>query len=852
MKINKIKLENIRSYSNQEIVFPDGSTILSGDIGCGKTSVLLAIEFALFGLQPGQKGSALLRNGTDEGKVILELEIEGSKVLIERRLKKSKTISQSFASIDGQERSVTEIKNKVLEILNYPKEFAKKTNLLYRFTVYTPQEEMKQIILENAETRLDTLRHIFGIDKYKRIRENTDLITSKLRENIRNLEGQIRDLEELKRKQEEKRISVNEISEKLIILKNELRQRKKERENLDVEIKEIEEKIKEKQNFEREMEKTKVMLIGKKENISNLEKEKSKIEFQISEIKSYISSQNPEKMQEDILVLKKELKTAKECQLSSELILKELDSKIKDKQKFEQEAETLKLKIKIKNSAMSDLQKEKEKYLSYIAEFNKVQFNPEDIGQIEKNIKLFDVALEQKNRAYLELLSKINNADSKINEILSSKKDISQLINCPTCFQEVPEEYKSNVLRKFEENILKLKKDIAVLSAEKESCLKEVDAIKTSLSNIKKELSEKEKLKIKMEDVAEKKKRIEELQKQESIFIRDIEESNKKIESLIQSSMLLGKCELEHEGKKKEYQALLSLEREKESAISSLQREIDKQSNQKMNVIEKEQSIIEIINKIKEINLDISLLETRASKLEESIFSLKRYDLLFEQKKRELNLSQQKEKQKEIEIASSEKEIEVTIKIIDDLKKEIDKKEKIKIKLLKSQEFEDWLSNGFTQMISFTERNIMLKLREEFSKLFNEWFNILVPENFAVRLDEDFTPIIEQQDFSLDYSFLSGGERTAIALAYRLALNQVINSLLSKIKTKSIVILDEPTDGFSEQQLDKMRDVLNQLKAEQLIIVSHESKIESFVDNIIKFTKEDGLTKVSSNFSKAL
>ena len=27
--------------------------------------------------------------------------------------------------------------------------------------------------------------------------------------------------------------------------------------------------------------------------------------------------------------------------------------------------------------------------------------------------------------------------------------------------------------------------------------------------------------------------------------------------------------------------------------------------------------------------------------------------------------------------------------------------------------------------------------------------------------------IIEQQDYELDYSFLSGGERTAIALAYR-------------------------------------------------------------------------------------
>ena len=54
MIIKKIKLENIRSYENTEVEFPSGSIVLAGDIGSGKTSILLGIEFALFGLQPGQ------------------------------------------------------------------------------------------------------------------------------------------------------------------------------------------------------------------------------------------------------------------------------------------------------------------------------------------------------------------------------------------------------------------------------------------------------------------------------------------------------------------------------------------------------------------------------------------------------------------------------------------------------------------------------------------------------------------------------------------------------------------------------------------------------------------------------
>jgi exonuclease SbcC len=189
MKIKKIILDNIRSYEHQEINFPEGSVLLSGDIGSGKTSILLGIEFALFGLQPGQKGSSILRNGQVQGGVTIEFEIEDKTIILERTLKKAKTISQDYCSIsiDGEKKevSVTELKNKVLELLNYPREFSKKQNLLYKFTVYTPQEEMKQIILEDSETRINTLRHVFGIDKYKKILENASILIAKVREEKR-------------------------------------------------------------------------------------------------------------------------------------------------------------------------------------------------------------------------------------------------------------------------------------------------------------------------------------------------------------------------------------------------------------------------------------------------------------------------------------------------------------------------------------------------------------------------------------------------------------------------------------------------------------------------------------------
>ena len=113
---------------------------------------------------------------------------------------------------------------------------------------------------------------------------------------------------------------------------------------------------------------------------------------------------------------------------------------------------------------------------------------------------------------------------------------------------------------------------------------------------------------------------------------------------------------------------------------------------------------------------------------------------------------------------------------------------------------QDWIEDKFLPLITITEKKVLAKIRVEFSDILSNWFNILVDLPLSIKLDEDFTPIITNQDYEIDYEFLSGGERTAVALAYRLALNQVLNSILSRIKTTDIVVLDEPTDGLHQSK----------------------------------------------------
>jgi len=676
MILKKITLNNIRSYENQEIDFTKGSTLLSGDIGSGKTSILLGIEFALFGLQPGQRGTSLLRNGSNEGGVKIEFEIENKNIIVERTLKRGKTVSQDYCAItvdnEKKETSVTELKSNVLELLNYPIEFSKKQNLLYKFTVYTPQEEMKQIILQDPTTRINTIRHVFGIDKYKRILENSSTITSKLREEKRRKEGMTATLEQDKSDFLDKKIELETKQQNLLLVEKELLSKTEQRKKIQEEIQEISKNIDEKRKFEQEIEKTELMLTNKRETISENNKLAEQIKVQIQELK-------------------------------------------------------------------------------------KLSFDKTLINEIEQEVLSIKKEKDKFNKKFLEISSQITSFNIKNEENKKIEQKFSDLEVCPTCLQNVDPIYRANVLNKIHNEFNRNKKALQELEQDKIQINKEINKLNSEILSREDKLNDLKILKIKLQGIQEKENRLSEIEKLNQSFTKDLELLDKHVESLKQS-----------------------------------------------------------------------------------VENLTKYDEIFQEKQKQLDEAIKQERSVEIKIAELKKEIDVFSKHIKELQDKIEKTQEIKRQLNYIIELEDWLSKNFTSLISHIEKNVMARLKIDFSSLFSKWFAMLVSDSFDVRLDDNFTPIIEQQDYEIDYAYLSGGERTAIALAYRLALNQVINSFLSKIKTKDLVILDEPTDGFSEQQLDKMRDVLQQLDVKQLILVSHEQKIESFVENIKRFKKENG------------
>ena len=679
MIFKKLTIQNIRSYENLTIEFPKGSVLLAGDIGSGKTSILLGLQFALFGLQPGQKGSSILRQGTDNAYASIELEIDEETITLERTIKQASngSITQDSNIItigtNREELSTSEMKDRVIRLLNYPKEFVKKSNLLYKFTVYTPQEEMKSIINEKPEIRLDTLRHIFGIDRYKRIKDNAQILLQKIKESIKIKEVLISELNLLK----EKFTSENE---KKIILARETNNLNLENQNL----------LKEKQEDENKLTSAQKLLDDKKQ-----------IESEITKVQAFLQG-------------KKDL----EIRTKKDLIL---------------------------------MQKE-------IHE--KIDFSPERLTAVTELLEKHKKQLEEKNSQFLKINSQISVLDSQKEVPLKIQERITSLGDCPTCYQAVSSEHKSRITKKTQFEI---------------------------------------------EDII---RELEQKIQRRQILIQDIEKEKDLIKGyeFDKNNFQQNKIKYEHQ-------------KTIETKIKSEAFVLDRITNE----------IIEFQNQIEQLRLKIQSFEQSQE--------------IFENIKRKFQETNEKNRIQEILLATKNKELEILKIRLTEFQEEINSKEKIREQINYLRGLQDWLQEKFLSMINLTENNVMAKLRNEFSSIFAEWFSMLVSESLSIRLDEEFTPIIQNQDYEIDYDFLSGGERTAVALAYRLALNQVLNSMLSNIKTKGVVILDEPTDGFASEQIDKMRDIFEQLKAEQTILVSHEEKIEGFVDHVIRIRKE-GISRI--------
>jgi exonuclease SbcC len=426
--IESIELKNWKTHNNTILYFQKGVNVLIGIMGAGKSSVLDAVSFALFGTFSALNSkrvslSNLITNRPkkeDNAKITLTFNVDGDTYKVIREITPKGSLARlekNGAYLQAQPTKVTEEIERLLKI-DYD---------TFSRVIYSEQNGLDYFLNLTKTERKREIDHMLGLDSFSTAEENTITLINNIRTLIEAKEADIA------------KVDIKELSnsyEKLVL----------EKENLEKEN----EKLKlDEEKYKLEIEKQKNIVEDLKRKLN----EKRKLESEISNLQGNISN------------IDKEIKKLSVQKLDAHELKLALDSARKKEEELKQNAEKLNKNIieKTKNianieSSIEDLSK-KIKEKQKLEEF--IKNNDEDLMQK----KLDNIKEELNNVISIEITSikKIEEINKTLNELKLTEG------KCPVCGNIIDEEHKKKLIAEKQNIISELNKIIEENKKKKEN-----------------------------------------------------------------------------------------------------------------------------------------------------------------------------------------------------------------------------------------------------------------------------------------------------------------------------------------------------------------------------------------------
>ena len=516
--ITSIELVDFLSHSDTKLKFEEGVTIFVGDNGAGKSSIIDAITFSLFGQHTRKSNKGLIRRGTNQGYAKIEFSIKDRQYETVRKIDSKGGLSAIFSETTNNDRveiaagerkqfgeSMTEQVEKTIGM-----DFEK-----LKIASIVQQGELNAIINAKPKEFKELLNAIIGIDKLDIASESMKKVTKEFREKIRtelgyddtHIEILTKDFEkyqyEIKETEPEKNqleLQKKEIDKELVELQkkeefetpkrdkiNQLELQKKELvryvketiEGIQQEIKENERKIHDCKNCFEEL-KLKTDFEKKLEKVEEEDKEVIK---KIQEITSQIVS------------LKEKEKLAEKLQLKDNKC-PVCDSIVEKLNPFFQEKHIKEELIKLKQDV--DL-KEKERIMysqerdRFVAELQKIRDAEATLRAHSIKTKEELVAIQNNTEIKKEKLSLANNENL---EEISQIDDHTKLIFRNILKLELETKgFDEGEFKNLKERIVKKRSNLSQIDQQMGGVLEKIEKAKKQSSIIEKSILELEKVK---------------------------------------------------------------------------------------------------------------------------------------------------------------------------------------------------------------------------------------------------------------------------------------------------------------------------------------------------------------------
>ena len=159
--ITSVKLGNFLSHKDTELTFDNGVTVFIGDNGAGKSSVIDAMTFALFGKTTRGNNEETIRDGENQAVTQIHFEVNGKTY---HAIKKTQGKTSSHQLLDGNSSPIAITADKTEE------EIKKIIGMDYEtlgIASIVPQGELSQIIQsKNGRKLRDLIDKVIGTGKY--------------------------------------------------------------------------------------------------------------------------------------------------------------------------------------------------------------------------------------------------------------------------------------------------------------------------------------------------------------------------------------------------------------------------------------------------------------------------------------------------------------------------------------------------------------------------------------------------------------------------------------------------------------------------------------------------------------
>lgn len=437
--IETIELSNWRSHEDTELSFQSGVNGIVGAMGAGKSSVLEALTYGLYGTIPAVKSRRitlddLIRRHPVEyetATVTVTFTVDGTTYEVERTLKRGDGTDESLLREEGSliaGPQTGEVTDAVTDILGIGFE-------LFTTIVYAEQNQMDFFLdLAPSDRRemIDTLLHL---DRFEEARSNLVSLRNTIKSELDATRDRLKDETEAFDAE-----SLSELRETIETKKEELEDKQEEQEakreqleDLTEAIEELEEKQEQDEHLDQQINRLEGTIESLQNDIEQLE----------DETDAAILSMNADTIEE-------QLDQIEEAREEWQRLQDRRDTLTKEHASLQQKIETLENKFE-------DLNEQKEKI--------------EDLESVEERYE----DLKDKKDAITE---KIQAKKATIEQLEEQRADLEAADQqCPVCERPLDDEHRESLLEATNTGIEQAETDIDQLEEEKEQLEQEIEEV---------------------------------------------------------------------------------------------------------------------------------------------------------------------------------------------------------------------------------------------------------------------------------------------------------------------------------------------------------------------------------------